>query len=124
MKGNQSVAPGWAAIDRERRLDRGVRIVCVAAWAITLGLTAVYAAAVVQQALEAIRRQQVGVAPEGAVMAALMPLIVAVGLLALLVATLSTVGVFLRFRTASLGEIQARLGALEAMLTASRGEQR
>ena len=34
-----------------------------------------------------------------------------------LIATLSTVGIFLRLRTASLQEIQLRLAALEAMLT-------
>lgn len=111
---------GWEAIDRERRLDRWVRIVCGGAWAVTLGLTIIYAIAVGQQVVEAVRRQQVGVAPEGAVMAALMPLIMALGILAVLVAALSTVGVFLRFRTAALGEIQVRLGALEAMLTESR----
>ena len=48
--------------------------------------------------------------------------------LSLLVAVLSTVGVFLRFRTASLAEIQLRLAAVEQMLTdqaeAGHGETR
>lgn len=113
----RSAGGGWEAIDRERRLDRWVRAVCASAWVVTLGLAGVYAVVVVQQVLAAVRRQQVGVAPEGAVMAALTPLIVTLGILALLVAALSTVGVFLRFRTAALGEIQVRLAALEAMLT-------
>jgi hypothetical protein len=38
------------------------------------------------------------------------------GELSLLVAVLATVGVFLRFRTASLAEIQLRLAALEGMV--------
>jgi hypothetical protein len=34
-----------------------------------------------------------------------------------LIATLSTIGIFLRLRTSSLAEIQLRLAALEAMLS-------
>lgn len=113
----RSAGGGWEAIDRERRLDRWVRGVCASAWVVTLGLAGVYAVVVVQQVLDAVRRQQVGVAPQGAVMAALTPLIVTLGILALLVAALSTIGVFLRFRTAALAEIQVRLAALETMLT-------
>jgi uncharacterized membrane protein len=41
---------------------------------------------------------------------------VVVGVLGLLVAILSTVGIFLRLRTASLSEIQLRLAALEEMI--------
>jgi hypothetical protein len=36
----------------------------------------------------------------------------------LVVATLSTIGIFLRMRTATLSEIQLRLAALESMLAA------
>lgn len=45
-----------------------------------------------------------------------MPLIAVVGVLSLLIATPSTVGVFLRLSTASLAGIQLRLAALEDML--------
>ena len=45
-----------------------------------------------------------------------LPLITVLGVLSFLVAVLSTVGVFLRFRTASLAEIQTRLAAMEEML--------
>jgi hypothetical protein len=85
---------------------------------LTFVLTGCYAALVSQQVFEALRRQQVGAATGESVLAAAMPLVIALGVLALLVATLSTVGMFLRFRTAALGEIQLRLAALEAMLTA------
>jgi len=47
-----------------------------------------------------------------------MPLIGVLWTLSLLVSALTTVGVFLRLRTASLSEIQLRLAALEEMLTA------
>jgi hypothetical protein len=49
---------------------------------------------------------------------AAMPGLIVLGLLSVLVATLSTIGVFLRLRTASLMEIQLRLAALEDMLGA------
>jgi hypothetical protein len=41
---------------------------------------------------------------------------VVLGVLSLLIAVLSTVGIFLRLRTASLTEIQLRLAALEQVL--------
>ena len=52
----------------------------------------------------------------GDVLALTMPLIAVTGVLSVLIATVSTVGVFLRLRTASLAEIQVRLAALEQML--------
>lgn len=110
---------GWDAIDRERRLDRWVRWICGVAWGVTLLLTGCYAALVGWEVLEALRRQQVGAATGEAVLAAATPLVIALGVLALLVATLSTVGMFLRFRTAALSEIQLRLATLETMLSAS-----
>ena len=42
------------------------------------------------------------------------------GLVSVLIATLATVAVFLRLRTASLNEIQLRLAALEEMLADER----
>jgi len=48
--------------------------------------------------------------------ASVMPLITVLGYLSLLIATLSTVDIFFRMRTASLAEIQLRLATLEDML--------
>jgi hypothetical protein len=47
-----------------------------------------------------------------------MPLFDVLWKLSLLVAGLSTVGIFLRLRTASLSEIQLRLAALEELVAA------
>jgi fumarate reductase subunit C len=113
---------GWAGIERERRLDRWVGRICAFAWGLTFLLTAVYAVIVSQQVLHTVRLQQAGAASGEAVMTAAMPLVVALGILALLVATLSTVGMFLRFRTAALGEIQLRLAALERVVTGGKAE--
>jgi uncharacterized membrane protein len=50
------------------------------------------------------------------------PFIIVLGVLSVLVGTLSTVGIFLRLRTASLVDIQLRLAALEDMLAGRRTE--
>ncbi|MEP6573445.1 MAG: hypothetical protein ABJD11_12145 [Gemmatimonadota bacterium] len=120
MTGNTAARPGnaWNAIEREREIDRMIRRICVVAWSITFAATACYALVVVLQAVQSYRLYRVRVLTGEAVWASVTPLILALGGLALLVAALSTVGVFLRFRTAALGEIQQRLEALEAMLSA------
>jgi len=53
-----------------------------------------------------------------------MPLLIVLGFLSVLIATLSTVGVFLHLRTASLTEIQLRLAALEDLLASPSNGQR
>jgi hypothetical protein len=55
----------------------------------------------------------------GIVLETMVPLIYVVGVLSFLVAVLSTIAVLLRFRTASLADIQARIAAIEHMLTDS-----
>ena len=104
-------------IDRERRRDRWVRRVSVAAWTLTFVVFIGFAAITANRVAVTMRQVDVGMAPAGAVWDALMPLIAVVGTVSLLVAVLSTVGIFLRLRTASLHEIQLRLAALESMLT-------
>lgn len=112
------VGSGWEVVERERRLDRMVRRICVAAWALTFVLVLIYAGIVVWRVSDAFRMAAVGAIIPSEALATLTPLVVVLGILALLVATLSTVGVFLRFRTAALSEIQLRLASLEAMLAA------
>jgi hypothetical protein len=114
-------ASAWNGIERERRLDRIVRGICGGAWAATFVLTGSYAVLIGQQVIHALRLQEVGAATTETVTAAAAPLVVALGTLTLLIATLSTVSLFLRFRTATLGEIQLRLAALEAMIAARGG---
>jgi hypothetical protein len=112
----------WALIEVEKRRDRLVRRVCVAAWGVTLGITLLVAAMVGVQVWQMWRMANVGALPWAAVVGAAMPLVAVLWTLGLLVAALSTVGVFLRFRSASLSEIQLRLATLEEML-ASRPDR-
>jgi hypothetical protein len=106
----------WSAIEKEKRIDGIVRRVSIAAWTTTFILVSLFAVIVGVQVVEMMAAVQAGVAPRAAIIGSAMPLLVVLGVLSLLIATLSTVGVFLRLRTASLAEIQLRLAALEDML--------
>ncbi len=61
-----------------------------------------------------------GALPWMSVAGVAMPFVIALGMLTVLIATVSTIGVFLRMRTASLHEVQLRLAVLEDLLV-SRG---
>ena len=112
----------WALIEAERRRDRFARRLCVAAWGATFLLALLLAAMIAVPVVHMARLARVGAVPWMTAVGAAMPLMGALWTLSLLVAGLSTVGVFLRQRSASLAEIQLRLAALEEMLGA-RGER-
>jgi hypothetical protein len=108
----------WAIIENEKRRDRFIRRVAITAWTVTflivLAIVAMTTVSVIEMAN--YRSQVAGAVPLMTVMASAMPLVDVLWKLSLLVATLSTVGIFLRLRTASLTEIQLRLATLEDML--------
>jgi flagellar biosynthesis protein FliR len=114
----------WDAIEAERGRDRLLRRVAVSAWIITLVFVIALAVLVSFQVAQMARAAMVGAVPWMSVMGVAMPLIIVLGLLSVLVASLSTIGMFLRMRTASLTEIQLRLAALETMITAGRDSER
>jgi peptidoglycan biosynthesis protein MviN/MurJ (putative lipid II flippase) len=110
----------WAWIDEERRVDKKVRTFAYRAWVTTVGALVVYGVFVLIELAIVIMGL---VRNDGStrevlfrIVDTLMPLVWVIGAVALIAAVLSTVGVFLRLRTASLTEIQQRLAALEAML--------
>jgi hypothetical protein len=106
----------WALIENEKRRDRFIRRVSIAAWTTTFVLVLLIAALVALQVADMARARLLGAVPWSAVIGSAMPLIDVLWKLSLLVAALSTVGIFLRLRTASLAEIQLRLAALEEMI--------
>ncbi len=106
----------WNAIDREKRRDAMVRRTSIAAWGVTFIALLFFAAIVVQRVLLIQRRVAYGIAATFELYESMLPLVAVVGVLAVLIATLSTVGIFLRLRTASLVEIQLRLANLEEVL--------
>lgn len=114
----------WSMIEKEKRRDRVIRRVSIVAWTVTFLIALVFTVMVGSQVAGMMRLASVGAVSWGAVFGVAMPLIIILGFLSLLIATLSTVGIFLRLRTASLAEIQLRLAALEEVLAAradSRG---
>jgi hypothetical protein len=106
----------WALIENEKRRDRFIRRVNIAAWSTTFGLVLLIAVLVGFQVVAMTKAGMLGAVPWMTVIASAMPLVDVLWKLSLLVAALSTVGIFLRLRTASLVEIQLRLAALEEML--------
>ncbi|MGH7668649.1 MAG: hypothetical protein ACRENQ_04075 [Gemmatimonadaceae bacterium] len=113
---NPSSNAAWQAIDQSKQFDRFVRRACIGAWTAAFIAVLVYAVLVVAQVVQMARMASVGVVGNLMTLAAATPLIFVVGVISLLIATLTTVGIFMRQRTASLAEIQLRLAALEDML--------
>jgi fumarate reductase subunit C len=119
--GTPGAAQVWAAIENEKRRDRFIRRVATAAWSVTFALLLVLGVFAGLSVREMVRAAMVGVLPWMSVFGAALPFVVVCGVVSLLIATLGTVGVFLRMRMTTLSEVQARLAALEQML-ASRGD--
>ena len=106
----------WSVIEREKRRDKLVRRVSVAAWSVTGVAVMVFGAVTAVEVWAIARHAMVGAAPWGVVFRSTIPFVGVVGTLSLLIAVISTVGIFLRLRTASLSEIQMRLAGLEEMI--------
>lgn len=106
----------WAVIEREKRRDRLVRRVSVGAWSVTGGAVTIFGVAVGLDVWRAVQLASAGMLRWPAVLETALPVVAVLGILGLLVAVGSTIGVFLRLRTASLSEIQWRLAALEEMV--------
>jgi hypothetical protein len=111
----------WAMIDQEKRRDRLLRRVCIAAWSASFAIVVVIGIMIGAQVSQLLKAVAVGAAPFSAVIGAALPLLAVLWTLSLLIAALSTIGILLRMRTASLAEIQLRLAALEQMI-ADRGD--
>jgi uncharacterized membrane protein YhdT len=112
-----------AMIENEKRRDRFVRRVNIAAWAFALTVVLLIGVLVAVQAAHNWRAAAVGALPWSAVTGAVMPLVDVLWKLSLLVAALSTIAVFLRLRTASLTEIQLRLATLEELFARGADER-
>ena len=108
----------WEAIDTEKRRDRFIRKVSIISWTITFLLVVALGAILVSQMIFVAKTLGgVGMGWQLA-LPLMMPLVISLGILSVLIATLSTVAIFLRLRTSSLNEIQLRLAALEDMIVA------
>ena len=111
----------WAAIEEEKKRDRLLRRIATAAWIATFALVLILGVFAGLTVAQFVRAALVGALPWMSAFSALIPFCIVCGVVTLLIATLSTVGIFLRMRTTTLLEVQARLAALEQML-ATRGD--
>lgn len=109
-----------ALIERDKRIDRFIRRVATAAWLVTFLIALLFTGMTAIQVAQFLPGATSGEVPWMVVVGISMPLVIVLGFLAVLIATLSTVGIFLRLRTSSLAEIQMRLAALEEMLADER----
>ena len=109
-------ASAMTLVENERRRDRFVRRINVAAWSISLSLVLVIAILVALSVSQFVGPAVKGEVPWLMLIGSAMPLIDMLWKLSLLIATLSTVATFMRIRTSSLAEIQLRLAALEEMI--------
>jgi len=106
----------WELIEVERSRDLRLRRISTGAWAVTFAallFTAVGIGFDVWRAMMAHLNGRVGM---DVVFREAMPFVWVAGGIALLVAVLSSAGVLLRLRAASLDEIRLRLAAVEQML--------
>lgn len=103
-------------IEQERRRDGTIRRIAKIAWGATFACLLLYGLPVLLVFVRALRLRAVGAVRPDEVIIALIPFVVVVGFLSVLVATLATIGMFVRMRTASLEEIRLRLAALEEMV--------
>ncbi len=109
----------WSRIEAEQRGDRLFRRLTVVGWSATGLVVVLLVGFGIAQFRFAVQFASGGAAPLGALLGGLVPVILAVGAFCALGATLATIGLFLRMRSASLHEIQLRLAALEDLLTQS-----
>jgi hypothetical protein len=116
-------AEAWAVVEQERRRDRFVRRVSKVAWSVAFVILLLFGLVTGLQVAGIVAGYFAGTMPLIMVLGAVIPFVVVAGFLSVLIATLSTVGIFLRQRTASFAEIQLRLAALEEMLS-SQGDAR
>jgi hypothetical protein len=108
----------WDQIDRDKRTDRLIRRVIVIAWSVVLLMLLIYAILVLLDVTRSWELAEMGAMASTDAILTVMPLVYAVGAISLVLATLSTIGAFLRSRTATLSEIQLRLAGLESILRA------
>lgn len=111
------MARAWARIEAEQHSDRVLRRLTVVGWSATGLVVVLLAVSGLTQFRFAMSMVRVGANTVQGAIGSIVPVVLAIGVFCALGATLATVGLFLRMRSASLHEIQLRLAALEDLLT-------
>ena len=121
--GNSTTDRTWALIDEEKRRDQSLRKIAKTAWIVALTVVVVYGTVTAIQVWEMMQSFLGGMLPMSTAAAMATPFLISLGALSVLVATVTTIGTFMRLRTTSLHEIQLRLAAIEEMI-ATRTESK
>jgi hypothetical protein len=108
----------WSMIEEEKRRDQSLRRLAKTAWIVAVVVVLAYGTLTAIQVWEMMQSFMGGLLPMSTAAAMATPFLISLGILSVLVATVTTIGTFLRLRTTSLHEIQLRLAALEEMLAA------
>lgn len=106
----------WTLIDREKKRDVMIKRISRVAWGATLVMLLVFLTFTLIDLSRQMDLYRSGIISQASVMSSVVPFAVILGSLSLIIAILSTVGVFLRLRTTSLLEVQQRLANLEQMI--------
>ena len=115
-KANEDIR-SW--MGQEQRIDRQLRRFAVVGWSTAVAAVVIYGAFKVFAVIHFLWRFEGQTIPRGAyfeIATNLMAIVYALGALGLLGGVLATIGSFVRFRAASLEEIQLRLAAIEEAL--------
>lgn len=107
----------WSRIEAEQRSDRLFRRLTIVGWSATGIVVLLLVGFGILQVRAAMQFVGGGAAGFGVAVGGLVPVVLAVGAFCALAATLATIGLFIRMRSASMHEIQLRLAALEDLLT-------
>jgi hypothetical protein len=118
---SSSAASAWELIDAEKRRDRFLRRISTVAWTVTFVIAGLFAVLTGLSVAQMVKGALTGGLPWMTALGVAIPFFTVLLTISVLVAALSTVGIFLRLRTATLTEIQLRLAALEEMLATRAG---
>lgn len=118
----------WSRIESEKQKDKNVQRITMIAWGVTILAVIAYAVIIFYRIDFIMENTREGFTHNpmhpNSPISLTMPLVTVIGGLALLVAVLSTIGMFLRMRTSGLQEIQMRLAALEELIISEREEKK
>jgi uncharacterized membrane protein (DUF485 family) len=110
----------WEMIDREKKKDVLIKRVSKIGWIGTVVMLLFFLTITLIDLSRMVGLYGAGVVSRQSVIDTVVPFAIVLGGLCLIIAILSTIGVFLRMRTASLLEIQQRLASLEQMVVAKQ----
>ncbi|KYG78730.1 hypothetical protein [Roseivirga echinicomitans] len=110
----------WEMIDREKKKDVFVKRISKIGWTGTVVMLLFFLTITLIDLSRMVGLYGQGVVSRQSVINTVVPFAIVLGGLCLIIAILSTIGVFLRMRTTSLLEIQQRLANLEQMVVAKQ----